>query len=199
MTLDGFILDLILAVSRAPMARDVEPLDVALGRLSPTARAAEFGVYQGTTLTRIARALPRGRVWGFDSFAGLPADWRPGFPAGKFGLAEPPMVPPPAQLVVGTFGDTLPRWVEENSQPLDLIHIDCDLYESTACVLSHLAPLITPATLVVFDELLNYPGFEAHEVRALWEHCLRANVIPQVVCSGGRDGQAACLLLKEPE
>jgi hypothetical protein len=41
-------------------------------RLQPEDLVAEFGVYRATTLRMIARALPRHRLYGFDSFEGFP-------------------------------------------------------------------------------------------------------------------------------
>ena len=49
------------------------------------------------------------------------------------------------------------------------MHIDCDLYSSTRTVLSLLEPRIVPGTIIVFDEYLNYPGWQAHEKRAFAE------------------------------
>src|SRR5215472_10803139 len=39
----------------------------------------EFGVWSGHTLRLLADAAPTRQVHGFDSFEGLPSDWRAGF------------------------------------------------------------------------------------------------------------------------
>jgi hypothetical protein len=49
----------------------------------------EFGVWKGATINYIASKTP-GPVHGFDSFEGLPEDWRPGFEAGAFKSQAPP-------------------------------------------------------------------------------------------------------------
>ena len=50
-----------------------------------------------------------------------------------------------------------------------MIHIDCDLYSSTRTVLTLLRGRMVPGTLLVFDELFNYPGYEQHEIKAFYE------------------------------
>ena len=136
-----------------------------------TGLALEFGVATGGTLRMIAAHM---RAVGFDSFDGLPELWRAGFPAGMF-ACEPPDVPG-AQIVVGRFADTLPGWVLANPDAtVTLVHIDCDLYESTRTVLAH-AP-IRPGCVVVLDEHHGYPGWEAHEARAWAETDIAHTVI----------------------
>jgi hypothetical protein len=49
------------------------------------------------------------------------------------------------------------------------IHIDCDLYAGTRDALLYLSSLIQPGTVLVFDELINYPRYAEHEIKALWE------------------------------
>jgi predicted O-methyltransferase YrrM len=132
--------------------------------------ALEFGVYSGRTLSMIAQARPGGAVYGFDSFAGLPETWRAGFRAGAFGdVPEPPDVPG-AEIVVGMFADTVPGFLAAHPGPVDLLHLDADLYSSTATVLDLVGPRLRPGSVVVFDEFFNYPGWEQHEARAWREH-----------------------------
>lgn len=156
------------SLSRAQRALDPERL------LSWAVQAAprdglylEFGVYQGRTITQIAHQHP-GRVHGFDSFEGLPEDWRPGFPAGAFGASIPP-VPDNMTLVKGWFSDTLPSFMESHTGPVAIAHIDCDLYSSTMTVLDAIGPRLVPGSVLCFDEYFNYPGWEEHEHRAWLE------------------------------
>lgn len=146
----------------------------------------EFGVGQGTSLALIARHVVRppaaaaaagGVVYGFDSFGGLPEDWRPGFPAGKFGSVGrvPPTFAPPLrgrlELVQGLFEHSLPPFLRRCSGPVALLHIDSDLYSSAAFVLTTLlrARRLVAGSVVVFDELLGYCGFEEGELLALFQ------------------------------
>lgn len=144
-------------------------LDHAL-QLAPTGgMALEFGVFSGTTLRMIAAARPGGSVYGFDSFDGLPENWRAGFDTGAFDVAEVPEVPG-AELVIGLFDETLPGFLAAHPGPVDLLHVDSDLYSSAVTVLEHVGPRLRPGSIVVFDEFFNYPGWEDHEARAWREH-----------------------------
>ncbi|GAA3234805.1 class I SAM-dependent methyltransferase [Pseudonocardia petroleophila] len=146
----------------------VATLEHALA-LAPTGGLAlEFGVFTGSTLTIIAAARDGG-VYGFDSFDGLPENWRAGFDTGAFAVARPPDVPG-AELVVGLFADTLPGFLAAHPGPVDLLHLDADLHSSTACVLDAVGPRLHPGSVVVFDEFFNYPGWEQHEARAWREY-----------------------------
>jgi hypothetical protein len=127
----------------------------------------EFGVATGGTLRQIAAHAPSGSVFGFDSFEGLPEHWRMGFGAGAFATDGLPDVPD-AEFVVGWFDETLPGFLDRDPRPVAFLHLDADLYSSTATVLEALAGRIVPGTVVVFDEYFNYPGWEQHEHRA-WE------------------------------
>lgn len=135
--------------------------------------ALEFGVYSGTTLEIIAR-LRGGRrpCYGFDSFEGLPEDWRSAFPASTFAVENPPAVPG-AELVVGWFEDTLPTFLDEHRGPVAFVHVDCDLYSSTTTVLDLVGPRLVEGSVIVFDEYFNYPGWERHEHRAWQEYVER--------------------------
>lgn len=130
----------------------------------PYGVALEFGVGKGESTRLIAAHMP---VVGFDSFKGLPEKWRKGFPKGMFAQAEPPCIPH-CELVEGLFEDTLPGW--HIAERVGLVHIDCDLYSSTATVLFHIGPLLRKGTIVVFDEWYGYRGCEKHEQRAWREH-----------------------------
>lgn len=132
----------------------------------------EFGVSTGASLRVIAEQT-RARIYGFDSFAGLPEDWvrgkgRPTLRRGSF-HGRPEAVPPHVTLIPGLFVDTLPRFVENNTEVVAFMHVDCDIYISTKTVLSSLGHKLVPGTVIVFDELFNYPHFADHEMRALLE------------------------------
>lgn len=161
----------------------------------PSGLFLEFGVHTGNTVNLIAKrlvALGGGRVYGFDSFKGLPMDWEnagevaatggPGtLRAGHFWLREPPNVEPNVELVVGFFNSTLPRFLEGRlpvlssdglvlkpaPEPLRLLHLDCDLYSSTFEVLAALQPLLAPGCVIIIDDFVNFPGFLDSGLRAV--------------------------------
>lgn len=138
--------------------------------------AVEFGVGKGESTRLIAQHMP---VIGFDSFAGLPEDWRDGYPRGSF--AHTPPTIPNVRLVVGWYDRTLPGFTFPD---VGLVHIDCDLYSSTATALEYVGPHLKPGTIIVFDEFFNYPEAEQHEQRAFREHVERTNLQWQVIGHG---------------
>ncbi len=130
----------------------------------------EFGVYSGRSINHIAEALPGRPIHGFDSFEGLPENWRPGFGQGAFSVPELPPVRDNVALIVGWFDKTLPDFVlAHHREKLALLHVDCDLYSSTKTIFHHLADRIVPGTIIIFDEYFNYPEWRQHEWKAFQE------------------------------
>jgi len=135
----------------------------------------EFGVHTGTTLRTIADLAPAGSVYGFDSFEGLPEDWRTQYSAGTFAVDELPDVPG-AELVVGWFDQVLPGFLTDHTDDVAFLHLDADLYSSTKTVLDALESRLKPGTVLVFDEYFNFPNWEEHEHRAWTEFVERTGV-----------------------
>lgn len=143
----------------------------------------EFGVFSGYTLNLLADALPEKKVFGFDSFEGLPADWRPGFGKGTFKTKVPVFDKKNIILKVGWFEDTVSAFsadLRKIGEKISLLHIDCDLYSSTKCVFDELLDLCSPNAIIVFDEYFNYPGWEMHEHKALMEAVERGALVSYV-------------------
>lgn len=143
-------------------------LEYALSLAPSGGMALEFGVYTGSTLRTIAEARDGEQVFGFDSFDGLPEDWRVGFAAGTFAVDKPPDVPG-AQIIPGMFEEVLPGFLETHPGPVDFLHVDSDLYSSARIVLGLVGPRLRDGSVVVFDEFFNYPGWQDHEHRAWFE------------------------------
>ncbi len=137
-----------------------------------TGMALEFGVFTGRSLTMIAKARDGREVYGFDSFKGLPEDYRQHVRTGAFGLDAVPEVKG-AELVVGWFDDTLPGFLAEHPGPVSFLHVDGDLYSSAKTVFDLVGPRLQVGSVVIFDEFFNYPGWRAHEYRA-WQEFLAA-------------------------
>jgi predicted O-methyltransferase YrrM len=146
----------------------VELIDYAVSCASVEGLALEFGVFSGRSINRIAQGRS-GPVYGFDSFEGLPENWREGYDKGAFGRKDLPQVASNVELVVGWFDRTLPQFLDAHPGPVSLVHIDCDLYSSTQTVLTQLRERFVPGTIIVFDEYFNYPGWEMHEFKAFKE------------------------------
>lgn len=129
----------------------------------------EFGVYKGDTINYIAKKLPNYKVYGFDSFEGLPEFWRDGFDKGHFALSKLPKVEKNVILIKGWFEETLPEFIKKEKGVVAYLHIDCDLYSSTKTVFKYLGDRIVTGTIIVFDEYFNYPGWENGEFKAFQE------------------------------
>ena len=92
-----------------------------------------------------------------------------------------------ADIVPGMFDATVPRFFADKKAgyptwknqgvPIRLVHVDCDLYASTKCVLDNLGAALkdTPGFMrgtsghcyLVFDELVGYDDYKKHEMKAL--------------------------------
>jgi hypothetical protein len=146
----------------------VELIQFALSKVSIDGLFLEFGVHKGFTLNIISKIVGR-KVYGFDSFEGLPEAWRENFGQGTFALEHLPAVNENAELVVGWFDRTLPTFLDTHQGPVAFVHIDSDLYSSAQTVLMQLRGRIVPGTIILFDEYFNYPGWDMHEHKAFQE------------------------------
>ena len=131
----------------------------------------EFGVASGNTINYISQ-FTNDTVYGFDSFEGLPEKWRDGFDKGAFHMGgNLPPVNYNVKLIKGWFDTVLPEFMLSQNKKVSFIHIDCDLYSSTKYILNTLKNYIDRNCIIVFDELVNYPGFdgETGELKAFYE------------------------------
>jgi hypothetical protein len=128
----------------------------------------EFGVFSGATINHLA-GLTSKRVFGFDSFEGLPEAWGHRVGKGHFAVRKLPRVRDNVRLVKGWFNETLPSFLKENSGMVAFLHVDCDLYSSTKTVFDLLGPRLAAGAVIVFDEYFNYPGWEEGEFKAFDE------------------------------
>jgi hypothetical protein len=131
---------------------------------------AEFGVFRGESINRLAALAHPREIYGFDSFEGLPEPWV-GAPQGAFSLkGRLPPVKPNVTLIKGWFEQTLPPFLAGHpGRPVAYLHIDSDLYSSCKTVLQACAPRIVPGTVIVFDEIWNHEPFYRGEMRAFFE------------------------------
>lgn len=131
----------------------------------------EFGVASGRTINYISK-FTNDKVYGFDSFEGLPEKWRDGFEKGVFNRnGNLPKVNNNVELIKGWFDDTLPNFIKNQNKKVSFIHMDADLYSSTKCIFNNLKDYIDKDCIIVFDELVNYPGFDGNtgELKAFYE------------------------------
>lgn len=156
----------------------------------------EFGVFHGYSIGILAQAAQQA-VHGFDSFQGLPSAWKVDSSkevveaAGTYTLhGELPPVPDNVELHVGWFEDTLPGFLEAHPEPVRLLHIDCDLYDSTVTIFAQLASRIKSGTVIVFDEYLCYPNWREDEYRAFQEFIARSKLDYDYIAYSLFTGQA---------
>lgn len=147
-----------------------------VAQTSPNGMFLEFGVAGANSTNELARRLRelgvRSHLFGFDSFRGLPEDWRPGVGAGAFRQDNLPVVDDNVTLVVGQFEHALPEFLRDHPSTVSFAHIDCDLYSSARFVLSTLVSnsRLVPGSVLLFDDLINFPGWTTDgEYRALIE------------------------------
>jgi hypothetical protein len=153
----------------------------------------EFGVCEGYSIKLIKDAVEQFwpnnsnlKIFGFDSFVGLPEDWT--FDTGeqevllinKGGFDQGGKIPdiPDVKFYAGWFEDTIPQYLPI-AEPMALIHVDCDLYSSTKLVFDTLYPYIVSGTILVFDEW-TVPAlgktYEAQESQAFFEYVEQRNI-----------------------
>jgi len=140
----------------------------------------EFGVGSGKSTALIALRLktqlgPQAVLHGFDSFQGLPTSWaHTKLGPGTFSTGG--VIPEHLErfenirIHVGLFSATLQDLDEFSSAPVAFAHVDVDLYASAVEVLSKIACQLYPGTVLVFDELVNFAGFELSGEYRAWEY-----------------------------
>jgi hypothetical protein len=168
-----------------------ELLRFALEQVEPGLRDAlycEFGVFEGESINFIADLTPDKKIHGFDSFEGLPEDWRGGFRKGAFAIPRLPKVRKNVVLYKGWFNESLPQFRRDTAEPLAFAHLDADLYSSTRTVLEELSEKVVAGTVLVFDEFFNYPGWQEGEQRA-WQEFVDKNEVQFTYLGYCRRGQ----------
>ena len=165
-------LDYVKAHSTAETRLFADAFDVlryALGEAPDGGVLAEFGVSFGNSIRFIASLTDR-RVYGFDSFEGLPESWAKE-PKGKYTTrGKIPDAPRNVEFKVGWFKDTLPSFAKQLTEPLVFANIDCDLYSSTREVLETIGHLFPAGSVICFDEYIGYATWRQDEYRAFQEY-----------------------------
>ncbi len=121
----------------------------------------EFGVSTGESIRAWMRLNTNSgsHFFGFDTFLGLPEEWKHfGYVSRKGDFStggRPPIIEGDSRVAwpIGMFQDTLPAFLRDfSSRDRLVIHLDPDLYSSTLYVLSVLNPVLSPGTTVLFDD-----------------------------------------------
>jgi len=157
-------------------------LSIAINEINNTYdHVLEFGVFNGGSMRQLRNSLPKSfKIFGFDSFEGLPEDWI-GTNEKKGAMSCNGLIPDIKDVTFykGWFSDTIPQY-KQIAKPIALLHVDCDLYSSTIDVLYGLKEFILPGTVIVFDEwYYNHHDIEKHrqhEQKAFYEWVTEFNI-----------------------
>lgn len=122
----------------------------------------EFGVFEGRSLKKITSLVTNKKIFGFDSFIGLPEDWiinketNDVYKKGHFDLGSKIPEIKNVKFYKGFFDETIPQYIENYKEPVSFLHIDVDLYSSAKSILFSLNSFIKPGTIIRFDELTDW-------------------------------------------
>ncbi|BAX82695.1 class I SAM-dependent methyltransferase [Labilibaculum antarcticum] len=158
-----------------------DALDYALNEINLEGLICEFGVWKGKSANYIAKKTSK-TVHAFDSFEGLPETWLTSHKKGHFALNNMPVFEKNVIIHKGWFDETLPQFVNEYTNKISFLHIDCDLYSSTKTIFKSLNNQITKGTIILFDEYFNYPFWEHHEYKAFQEFVQENNIKYEYLC-----------------
>lgn len=132
----------------------------------------EFGVFNGSSMSSMCltaknEGLLKMRFFGFDAFEGLPAGaeneddgvWKKGFYACSFSkmkncLQRKGINPKQINWVKGWYDKTLNPITAKKLKlkKIGIVFIDCDTYSSSKAVLNFIAPMLTEAAILCFDD-----------------------------------------------
>lgn len=139
---------------------------VRIGKLTPAGPIAEVGVYKGGSLKYLADAFPDRKLYGFDTFEGLPAIHHSAeeiHQPGEFADTHVESVArfinnPRVELIKGLFPDSV--WAIEEGIHFSMVHIDTDFYLSIKACIEWFVPRMLPGGVIVLDDFdwPNCPG-----------------------------------------
>ena len=161
----------------------------------------EFGIASGETTRKYVSMMPNEckPLYGFDSFEGIPEDWA-SHKKGSF--SSHGIVPfiDGAEMIVGLFDGTLPKFISNTEKNISVLIVDCDLYSSTKTIFDNCKEKIIPGTVIIFDELHNgdgiYPEWTEHEYKAFMEFVKENNIEFEWLAYVENGEQAACIIKK---
>lgn len=154
----------------------------------------ELGVFEGQSLKFFSTFLTskKTKLFGLDSFVGLPEDWDIDFKKGAFNVNGiiPVFSDSRVKLLKGWIQNTLPPLLESTSISNLIVHFDADLYSTTLFSLCSFDKL-------KIDYIAFFDEFTGHESRALNDYIIAygANIeYLGLVSKGGIVLQVAVLI-----
>lgn len=168
----------------------------ALTQITTAGLHLEFGVGRGKSMRWIAPTVD-GTVHGFDSFDGIQEHWN-GNPIGSFAQKQMPKVPDNVELHVGYFDATVPGFLQERTDAIAFLHVDCDLYSSTATIFELLGDRLQTGAIILFDEYYNFHRWQQHEFKAFQEFVQRSGLEYEYIAFSVTGQQVAVRVLNNP-
>ncbi len=156
----------------------------------------EFGVWRASSFKYLIKSLKKG--YGFDTFEGLPKDWKVGGRSEKKGSYSSDGIIPKikgGKFIKGKFEDTLPIFFSKKRPIASVMNFDADLYSSTICALNFSKDVMDKDTILIFDEFLMNESWEDDEFKALNEFCSANNLSYQVIAISFYTKQVAIKLI----
>ncbi len=132
----------------------------------------EFGTWTGGSLRYFLNKRPDLNSYSFDTFEGLPFDWKGSSEVkGTFNLyGKAKHLPKSTTVVKGLFSETMPIFFGNHIiDKFVFIHIDCDIYESTTEIFALFPWNKINEAHILFDEFHGYIGWEYGEKKAFDE------------------------------
>ena len=132
----------------------------------------EFGVFSGTSINHFSDIIKDQNIYGFDSFEGINEDWYgTSKTKGMFTMnGKLPKVNSNVKLIKGLVQETLINFLnEKENSKIIFVHMDLDVYASSKFVLKNIKKKLTSGSIILFDELYNFPGWGVGEYKALSE------------------------------
>ena len=80
------------------------------------------------------------------------------------------------KFVKGLFQNTLPKFLKEKNEKITFLHIDCDIYEGAKTIFDNCNKYLSNNSIIVFDELVNYYGFQNGEFKTFYEWVNENNI-----------------------
>jgi O-methyltransferase len=151
----------------------------------------EFGVWWGQSLKlwTTLNTHPDSRLFGFDTFEGLPEDWG-SVSRGTFSTRKqlPSLGDARVRLIPGLFQHTLYAFLAAYRRRDRLVvHIDCDLYSATLFCLAALDRCLRPGDVLIFDDFFSLD----HEFDAFLDYRRAFYRVLEPLASSPRCVQAA--------
>ena len=138
----------------------------------------EFGVRNGGSIRRWAELnrFPESRFFGFDTFEGLPEDWKRGYPKGALSTEGriPIIADSRISFAKGLFQDTLYPFLASTTLHQRLVvNLDCDLYSSSLFAIAAMDRYLRPGSRILLDDFYTL----AHQFRAFadWDRAFQTN------------------------